>query len=69
MINDIGGFVRGQRGEQKISQSKLAKEADVSIRSITTLENNKKVSISTIEKIAKALGFKAKVKIEFIKED
>lgn len=65
MLEKIAAFVRGRRGEKDISQSDLAGLAQVSLRSIVTIENATKVRSTTLEKVFKALGYVAKIDVVF----
>ncbi len=54
--NDLGRVLKRTRKDARVSQSKLAKEAGVTIRSITHWENGtRKMSLCSAEKVFRAL--------------
>lgn len=60
MEEHVGGEIRRRRGEMGWSQEKLAEEAGIAATSVVRLENGeiKKPRISTLTKVAGALGVK-----------
>lgn len=67
IVKDFAELCRRERAGLRISQGDLAEKASVSLKSISNIENEKKVKDSTIEKVAKTLGFRIVEKYDFVK--
>jgi len=58
---DLGALVTTVREQQKIGQTALAKRVGISRAQICRLENGKGFRLSTLRKIANALGYDVRV--------
>lgn len=64
---DLANRVRTRRKEQKISQMELSKRSDVSLGSIKRFETIGEISLSSLIKIALALGYEDDFELLFAK--
>ena len=55
-------FSRIQRVKHRLSQKELAEKAGVSLKSISTIENEKAVRDVTLEKVAAFFGYEIRIK-------
>lgn len=65
----ISAFVREERINQGLTQTELADRANVSRRSINSIELEQSVRRSTIEKVVESLGYKLVVRFELVKRE
>jgi y4mF family transcriptional regulator len=64
---DIGKIVQERRNELGLKQQDLAEMADVTIKSIYTIENNKgNPTIDVLSKVFNVLGLEIKVQIKSV---
>jgi len=63
--NGLGATIRAIRRTQHMTQGTLAKASGLSRTSITNIENgNQTLSVTTVNSIAKALGYWVKVQFK-----
>ena len=59
---EIAEFVKEQRTAQRYSLRQLAAAADVSLRSLVTIENGEAIRDTTVSKVLECLGFEFELK-------
>jgi y4mF family transcriptional regulator len=65
--NDIGKIVQDRRKELSINQQDLAEMANVTIKTIYAIENNKgNPTIEILKKVLNVLGLEIKVQIKSV---
>jgi len=63
----ISAFVKEERKNQNLTQEELAEKSGISVRTIGSIEDNKSVRKSSIEKVVETLGFRLVVRYDFEK--
>lgn len=61
----LGKFVREKRAGENVNQKTLSDLTGVSMRAISTIENNKAISDANVEKLLLHFGFTAVVAVLF----
>ena len=65
--NDIGKIVQDRRNELSLKQEDLAEMANVTIKTIYAIENNKgNPTIEVLKKVLNVLGLEIKIQIKSI---
>ena len=67
ILQDIGRIIQERRNQLALNQQDLAEMAQVTIKTIYTIENNKgNPTIQVLDKILEVLGLEIKIQIKTI---
>jgi y4mF family transcriptional regulator len=67
ILRDIGRIIQERRNQLALNQQDLAEMAQVTIKTIYTIENNKgNPTIQVLDKILEVLGLEIKIQIKTI---
>lgn len=65
MWDKVATFIKSERLRVNITQQELSDKADVSLRSVASIENGEKVRMNTLDAVLNALGYDSELKMEF----